>query len=84
MPSPASFGAIAERLNPLRLVELSAQQQLRHDGGDVEILDIKDTTIYCRLLGACQGCANSNQTLCMMVEQTLKDMVDERIRVIGA
>jgi Fe-S cluster biogenesis protein NfuA len=49
----------------------------------VEIVDIKDTMVYCRLLGACQGCANSNQTLCMMVEQTLKDMVDERIRVIG-
>jgi NifU-like protein len=66
-----------------KTVEEYIRPLLRHDGGDVEILDIKDTTIYCRLLGACQGCANSNQTLGMMVEQTLKDMVDERIRVIG-
>jgi NifU-like protein len=66
-----------------KTVEQYVRPMLRHDGGDVEILDIKDTVIYCRLLGACQGCANSNQTLCMMVEQTLKDMVDERIRVIG-
>jgi NifU-like protein len=55
---------------------------LRQDGGDVEILDIKDTLVYCRLAGACQGCANANQTLRMMIERTLKDMVDERIRVI--
>jgi NifU-like protein len=56
---------------------------LKNDGGDVEIIDIKDALVYCRLTGACQGCASANQTLRMLVEQTLKDMVDERIRVIG-
>ena len=56
---------------------------LKNDGGDVEIIDIKDNLVYCRLTGACQGCASSNQTLRMLVEQTLKDMVDERVRVIG-
>ena len=30
---------------------------LQNDGGDVEIIDIKDTLVYCRLTGACQGCA---------------------------
>ena len=34
------------------------------------------------LPGACPGCAGASQTLRMIVEQTLKDMVDERIRVI--
>ena len=53
------------------------------DGGDLEIMDIKDTLVYCRLGGACAGCAGANQTLKMMVERTLKDMVDERIRVIA-
>ena len=55
---------------------------LRADGGDVEIVDIKDCLVYCRLSGACQGCHNASQTLRMMVERTLKDMVDERVRVI--
>jgi NifU-like protein len=55
---------------------------LRRDGGDVEIIDIKDTLIYCRLAGSCQGCAGASQTLRMLVEQNLKDLVDERIRVI--
>ena len=56
---------------------------LQRDGGDVEIIDIKDTLVYCRLAGACAGCAGAAQTLKMMVERTLKDVVDERIRVIG-
>ncbi|MFC2173248.1 iron-sulfur cluster assembly scaffold protein [Acidobacteriota bacterium] len=55
---------------------------LQKDGGDVEIVDIKDNLVYCRLKGACAGCAGASQTLKMMVERTLKDMVDERVRVI--
>ena len=55
---------------------------LRRDGGDVEIVDVKDTLIYCRLAGSCRGCAGASQTLRMIVEQNLKDLVDERIRVI--
>jgi len=52
------------------------------DGGDVEIVDIKDTRIFCRLSGACAGCAAAGQTLKLMVERTLKELVDQRIRVI--
>ena len=55
---------------------------LQRDGGDLEIVDIKDTLVYCRLAGSCQGCSGAGQTLRMLVEQTLKEMVDERIRVI--
>lgn len=56
---------------------------LRADGGDVEIVDIKGPLVYCRLLGACQGCEHAGQTLRMLVEQSLKESVDESIRVIG-
>ncbi|MBM3790730.1 MAG: Fe-S cluster assembly protein NifU [Acidobacteria bacterium] len=55
---------------------------LQADGGDIEILDVKGTVIFCRLNGACAGCAGAGQTMKMMVERTLKDAVDERIRVI--
>jgi len=56
---------------------------LQRDGGDVEIVDIKDALVYCRLAGACAGCAGASQTLKMMIEKTLKDLVDERVRVIA-
>ena len=56
---------------------------LAKDGGGVEIVDIKDAVVYCRLQGACAGCAQSGYTLKMMIERTLKDMVDERVRVVN-
>jgi Fe-S cluster biogenesis protein NfuA len=55
---------------------------LHRDGGDLEILDIKDRAVYVQLKGACAGCAGATQTLHYMVEKNLKDLVDERIRVI--
>ena len=41
----------------------------------------KDALVYCGLRGACAGCAGAGQTLKMMVEKTVKDLVDERIRI---
>jgi NifU-like protein len=55
---------------------------LKMDGGDVEVMDIKGTLVYCQLKGACSGCMGATQTLKMMIERILKDQVDERIRVI--
>jgi NifU-like protein len=55
---------------------------LKKDGGDLELLDIKGTLLYIRLKGACAGCGSSGQTMKLMVERTLKEMVDERIKVI--
>ena len=55
---------------------------LQKDGGDVEIVDIKDALVYCRLIGSCATCVGATQTLRMVVERTLKDVVDERIRII--
>ncbi len=66
-----------------KAVDQYVRPMLRKDGGDVEIVDIKGTLVYCRLVGACQGCAHAGQTLRILVEQTLKEMVDERVRVIG-
>jgi NifU-like protein len=56
---------------------------LRRDGGDVELVDIKDTVVYCRLVGACAGCGGAGMTMKLMVERTLKEMVDDRVRIIN-
>jgi NifU-like protein len=56
---------------------------LVRDGGDLELVDIKGTRVYVRLEGSCSGCANAAVTLKMMIEQELKQRVDERIRVIA-
>lgn len=76
--SPYQFSKKVEKA-----IDQYVRPMLIRDGGGLEIVDIKDTLVYCRLVGACSGCAGANQTLKMMVEKTLKDMVDERIRVIA-
>ena len=65
-----------------KVIDEYVRPMLKRDGGDLEIVDIKDALVYCRLKGACSGCAGATQTLKLMVEQTLKDQVDMRIRVI--
>jgi len=76
--SPYQF---AKRIE--KAMEEYIRPMLQRDGGDVEIIDIKGNLIYCRLNGSCAGCINADQTLKMMVEQTLKDRVDEHIRVVA-
>lgn len=76
--SPYQFAKKIEKA-----VEEYIRPQLQRDGGDVEIVDIKDTAVYCRFAGACASCAGANQTLKMLIEKGLKDLVDERVRVIG-
>ena len=76
--SPYQFAKKVERV-----MEEYICPMIRRDGGDVELVDIKETLVYCRLGGACAGCANANLTLKMMIEKTLKDRIDERIRVIA-
>ena len=76
--SPYQFSKKVEKA-----VDEYIRPELQNDGGDVEIIDIKDTLVYCRLRGTCAGCLGAGQTLKTVIERTLKDMVDDRIRVIA-
>jgi NifU-like protein len=85
--------AAAEDVAPLSAYQLGKHVEqamdehirpmLKRDGGDAEIVDIKEAAVYVRLAGACAGCAGATTTLKLLVEKTLKDQVDERIRVIA-
>lgn len=50
---------------------------LQHDGGDVELVDVKDGIVKVRLTGACGGCPMSQMTLKMGIERALKKEVPE-------
>ena len=66
-----------------RTIDEYVRPLLRRDGGDLELIDIKDMLVYCRLTGACAGCGGAGFTMKLTVEQVLKDTVDPRIRVIS-
>ncbi|HSO23315.1 MAG TPA: iron-sulfur cluster assembly scaffold protein [Chondromyces sp.] len=75
--SPFKFAKLVEHV-----LEDKVRPQLARDGGGIELVDIKDNVVYCSMKGACADCIGSTRTLKMMVEQALKDHVDERIRVV--
>jgi NifU-like protein len=87
-PLPAVSGKVSA-LSPYqfakkveKVVDEYIRPMLKHDGGDLEIVDIKDRLVYCRLAGACGSCQGAAQTLKVMVEKVLKENVDQEIRVV--
>ncbi|OGW40926.1 MAG: hypothetical protein A2Y97_03025 [Nitrospirae bacterium RBG_13_39_12] len=50
---------------------------LKRDGGDIELIDIKDNVVYVKLKGACGTCPMSTFTLKNWVEANLKREIPE-------
>lgn len=50
---------------------------LQADGGDVELIEIKDGVVTVKLTGACHGCPMSQMTLKNGIERILKEKVPE-------
>ncbi len=50
---------------------------LRADGGDVELVDVKDGVVTVRLTGACGSCPMSTMTLKMGVERVIREEVPD-------
>ncbi len=56
---------------------------LQQDGGDVQLIDVKeDGTVVVELQGHCGGCPMSQITLSQGVERMLKEQIPEVTRVI--
>lgn len=50
---------------------------LQRDGGDIELVDVKDNVVYVKLKGACGTCPMSTITLKNWVEANLKKEIPE-------
>ena len=50
---------------------------LQADGGDVELMDVKDGVVTVKLTGACDGCPMSQMTLKNGIERILKENIPE-------
>ena len=56
---------------------------LQADGGDVELVDVKDGIVSVRLTGACGGCPMAAMTLRSGVERVVKHEVPEVKQVVS-
>jgi Fe-S cluster biogenesis protein NfuA len=50
---------------------------LKAEGGDIELIDVKDDIVYVRLMGACGTCPMSTLTMKNWVETTVKKEIPE-------
>jgi Fe-S cluster biogenesis protein NfuA len=56
---------------------------LQADGGDIELVSVKDGVVSVRLIGACGGCPMSMVTLRMGVEKVLRKEVPEMTKLVA-
>jgi Fe-S cluster biogenesis protein NfuA len=56
---------------------------LQADGGDVELVNVKDGVVSVRLKGACGGCPMSTMTIKNGLERIIKETVPEVKEVVS-
>ena len=76
-PSPFQFAKQVEKV-----IAETARPLLQADGGDVEVVDIKDHLVYVTLKGHCASCPGASMTLQHLIEGSLRKAIASDIRVI--
>lgn len=56
---------------------------LNSDGGDIELVEIRDNIVYVKLLGNCCGCHINASTMKLGVENTVKQYAPSIEQVIN-
>ncbi|MDR2611414.1 MAG: NifU family protein [Deltaproteobacteria bacterium] len=69
-------GQVEEALNKVRPYLLA-------DGGDIELVDVKDGVVEVRLTGACGSCPMSQMTLRQGVERVLREAIPDIKKVVA-
>jgi Fe-S cluster biogenesis protein NfuA/rhodanese-related sulfurtransferase/glutaredoxin len=76
-------GDTAERLEDEALVERvvavldECRPLVQADGGDIELLDVRDDVVHVRLTGNCVGCPSSQATLRQGIERRLQTRIPQ-------
>lgn len=65
-----------------KTIDAEIRPVLRRDGGDLEIVDVKDNLVYIQLVGSCENCDSAVQTIELLIETVLQDRLDPSIKVI--
>jgi len=56
--------------------------ELQKDGGDIELVDVDGKTVYVTLPGSCSTCMLSDVTLKNLVQERLREFVEDDIIVM--
>jgi len=72
-------------IQKIRLIEETLEREikpeLKKDGGDIELIDFADNTVFVKLCGTCSTCSASQLTLKHYVETKIKELVSPELVV---
>lgn len=72
-------------IQKIRMIEATIEKEvrpsLRHDGGDIDLIDVVGNRVLVATRGACASCQASQQTLKGFVEWKLRDLVSPELVV---
>ena len=71
----AAEGPLADRVRDVLNTQINPA--IASHGGEIALVDVKDTEIYLEMSGGCQGCAMSRMTLRQGVERMVRQAVPE-------
>jgi Fe/S biogenesis protein NfuA len=64
------------------LIDTSINPAIAGHGGYVELIDVRDNTVYLQMGGGCQGCGAADITLKSGIERLIKDELPEVTEVL--
>lgn len=71
-----------EELQPaVESVIAKVRPSIQLDGGDIQLIAIKDAKVYVQLQGACVGCGSSGTTIKFGVERQMQTLIHPEITV---
>jgi Fe/S biogenesis protein NfuA len=79
-PNPAWDDPIAQAIQ--RIIDSQINPGVASHGGHVELIDVKDNTVYVRLGGGCQGCGLVDVTLRQGIEALIKQEIPQIVAVV--
>ena len=72
-----------ELLEPVKKVIDKVRPSIALDGGDIDLIAVKNGSVYVQLKGACIGCASSGTTLKYGVERQLRMDIHPELTVVN-
>lgn len=72
-----------ELLVPVQTVIDKVRPSIALDGGDIDLITVKNSKVYVQLKGACIGCSSSGTTLKYGVERQLRMDIHPDLEVIN-
>jgi Fe-S cluster biogenesis protein NfuA len=64
------------------LIDSSINPAVAGHGGYIELIDVKESTVYLRMSGGCQGCGAADVTLKAGIERMIFEEVPEITEVL--